>query len=193
MILTFKGHTDRVFSASFSPDGSRVVTASWDRTAKVWDAKTGAVLLTLKGHTDVVESASFLPDGSRVVTGSLDRTARIWDAQSGAEVRTLKGHTEGVLSVAFSPDGSRVVTASLDRTAKVWSAVTGAEVLSLKGDTTEERVGMLGLWVYCATFSPDGARIVTAHADSTAKIWDATPISREFPSREPAAPAGKVL
>ena len=65
-------------SAAFSPDGSRVVTASSDHTAWVWDAKIGAALATLSGHTDVVYSAVFSPDGSRVVTASVDQTAHIW-------------------------------------------------------------------------------------------------------------------
>ena len=69
-LLTLKGHTGLRHSASFSPDGSRIVTASWDHTAKVWDARTGAEVLTLKGHTAQVFSASFSPDGSRIVTAS---------------------------------------------------------------------------------------------------------------------------
>jgi WD40 repeat protein len=80
-LLTLKGHTGFVFSASFSPDGSLVVTASLDKTAKVWDAKSGAEVLTLKGHTGSLSSASFSPDGLRVVTGSDDKTARVWDAR----------------------------------------------------------------------------------------------------------------
>ena len=48
---TLVGHTGEVWSAAFSPDGKRIVTGSWDRTAKVWDAGTGQELLTLKGHT----------------------------------------------------------------------------------------------------------------------------------------------
>ena len=56
-------------SASFSADGTRIVTASEDKTAKVWDARSGAEMLTLKGHTDRVNSASFSPDGTRIVTG----------------------------------------------------------------------------------------------------------------------------
>ena len=82
-LLTLKGHANPVFSASFSPDGSRVVTAGGynDQTAKVWDAKTGADVLTLKGHTGPVLSASFSRDGSRVVTGSYDQTAKVWDAR----------------------------------------------------------------------------------------------------------------
>jgi hypothetical protein len=79
-LLTLKGHTGPVFSASFSPDGALVVTAGQDKTAKVWDARTGAELLTLKGHTGSVLSASFGADGSRIVTAGEDRTVRVWDA-----------------------------------------------------------------------------------------------------------------
>ena len=77
-----KGHDEAVCSAAFSPDGKRVVTASEDNTARVWDAETGAELAALKGHADVVNSAAFSPDGKRVVTASSDNTARIWDVRA---------------------------------------------------------------------------------------------------------------
>src|SRR5262249_5332266 len=80
-LLTLKGHTGFVYSAAFSPDGTRVVTAGSDGTAKVWDARTGAELLTLKGHTGFVMSAAFSPDGTRVVTAGSDGTARIYDSR----------------------------------------------------------------------------------------------------------------
>jgi WD40 repeat protein/tRNA A-37 threonylcarbamoyl transferase component Bud32 len=163
-LLTFKGHTGFVTSASFSPDGSRVVTASFDKTAKVWDFRTGAEVLTLKGHTDEVYSASFSPDGSRVVTASADKTAKVWDAQTGADVLTLNGHNNFVTSASFSPDGSRVVTASHDRKAKVWDAQSGAELLTLTRDPGG---------VSSALFSPDGSRVVIASSDNTAKVLDA--------------------
>jgi hypothetical protein len=121
-LMRLKGHTATVYSASFSPDGARIVTGSWDQMAKVWDARSGAEALTLEGHMGEVYSASFSPDGSRVLTGSTDRTAKVWDARSGAEVLTRKRHTAHVASASFSPDGSRVLTGSLDQTAKVWDA-----------------------------------------------------------------------
>src|SRR5262249_44112015 len=94
-ILTLR-HDNVVFSASFSLDGSRVVTACklkateavGDKTATVWDARTGAQLLTLSGH----RLAVFSPDGARIVTASRDdRTAKVWDAATGAELLTLRG------------------------------------------------------------------------------------------------------
>jgi WD40 repeat protein len=111
-----------VRSAAFSPDGKRIVTGGWDKTAKVWDAATGAEVMTLRGHSSIVCSVAFSPDGRRIVTGSYDNTAMVWDAATGAELLMLKGHSGWVLSAAFSPDGRRMVTVSCDTTAKVWEA-----------------------------------------------------------------------
>jgi eukaryotic-like serine/threonine-protein kinase len=165
-LFTLYGHTDRVESAAFSPDGSRIVTASWDRTAKVWDARTGAPLIGLKGHVGWLSGAAFSPDGSRIVTGSHDRTAKMWDARSGSLLLDFKGHTDRVESAAFSPDGTRVVTGSWDHTAKVWDARSGLLLLELKGHTSA---------VSSAAFSPDGTRIVVGIWEwpVTARVWDA--------------------
>jgi hypothetical protein len=81
VLLVLKGHTDAISSASFSPDGSRIVTASYDRTARVWDARTGAEVLSLKGHTDRVSAASFSADGSRILTASWDNSVKVWDSR----------------------------------------------------------------------------------------------------------------
>ena len=134
------GHTAEVTSAAFSPDGKRVVTASDDTTARVWDVGSGKPLATLRGHTYPVTSAAFSPDGKRVVTASGDKTARVWDADSGKTLAPLQGHTGTVFSAAFSPDGKRVVTASADHTARVWSL-----------DPIEGNAGILPLWVEAYT------------------------------------------
>ena len=76
--VSLSGHTDDVRSACFSPDGSKIVTASGDRTAKIWDVCSGECDRTLKGHIDDVNTACFSPDGSKIVTASDDKTAKIW-------------------------------------------------------------------------------------------------------------------
>ena len=76
--VTLSGHTELVCSACFSPDGTKIVTASWDNTAKVWDIASGECEHTLEGHTNYVMSACFSPDGSKIVTASDDETAKIW-------------------------------------------------------------------------------------------------------------------
>jgi eukaryotic-like serine/threonine-protein kinase len=163
-LLTLRGHDGPLKSACFSPDGSRIVTGGWDKTAKVWDARTGTPILSLKGHTDAVE-ASYSPDGSRIVTASWDKTAKVWDAAMGAQVLALIGHGKALTAASFSPDGSRIVTASYDQTARVWDAKSGALIFSLKGHT---------LLLHSASFSPDGSRVLTASDDGTARIWDAS-------------------
>ena len=91
-IAVLRGHDDQVNSAAFSRDGSRIVTASYDKTARLWDAATGKEIAVLAGHEAEVISAAFSPDGSRIVTASGDQTARIWDAATGKESAVLRGH-----------------------------------------------------------------------------------------------------
>ena len=84
--------SDSILDATFNHDGSRVVTASNDKTARIWDAHSGQLCHTLEGHGDCVWYAAFNHDGSRVVTASDDKTARIWNAHSGELCHTLEGH-----------------------------------------------------------------------------------------------------
>ena len=162
--LVLSGHEGSVHSASFSPDGSRIVTASRDKTARIWDAATAHEIAVLGGHAFNVLSAAFSPDGSRIVTASGEMTARIWDVATATEIAALRGHESGVSSAVFSRDGSRIVTASYDKTARIWDATTAREIAVLHGHEN---------FVTSATFSIDGTRIVTASADNTARIWDA--------------------
>jgi WD40 repeat protein len=115
-----RGHTEHVTSADISRDGSRIVTASADDTARIWDAGSGNEIAILRGHEDAVLSAVFSPDRSRILTASVDKTARIWDAASAKQTAVLRGHEGPVVSAVFSPDGSRIVTASQDNTARIW-------------------------------------------------------------------------
>src|SRR5258706_413731 len=116
--LAWTGHTAAVESVSYSPNGTRVVTGSDDKTIRIWDAESGAVIgEPLTGHTGRVSSVAYSPDGRHIISGSYDRTIRIWDAKTGAAVgNPLEGHTEWVRSVAYSPDGRHIISGSYDRT-----------------------------------------------------------------------------
>jgi WD40 repeat protein/serine/threonine protein kinase len=166
---------------AFSPDGKRVVTASGDNTARVWDAVTGKALTEPLKHNDKVNYAEFSPDGKWVLTASDDETARVWDAATGDPVTRLFKHTGHVIFAGFSPDGRRVVTVSgdppvrsSDTTAypavRVWEADSGSPV---------SPVFRHGGQVTRAAFSPDGRRLVTAGMDGVVRLWD-------LAGREPA-------
>jgi WD40 repeat protein/serine/threonine protein kinase len=161
---TLRGHTAVVSAVAFAPDGSRIVTGSYDRTAKVWQAATGRELLTLSGHTSYIRTVAFSPDGLRIATGSDDKTAKVWDAASGKELFTLDRHSNLVYAVAFSPGGRQIATAGADGTARIWDTATGKELFTFHGHTDE---------VACVTFFPDGLRVATASRDGVVKIWEA--------------------
>ncbi len=179
-LMTLSGHEDRpltgiecdVWSASYSPDGTRIVSGGTDKTIRVWNAATGAEIMTLRGHGDwpyypalsPVSSVAFSPDGQLIVSSSYDHTIKIWNAGTGAEVMTLEGHSDIVSDVALSPDGKQIASASSDETIRVWDVSTGSELLTLQGHDNE---------VLSVTFSPDGRRIVSGSKDNTVRIWDA--------------------
>ena len=156
-------HDGAVVSAVFSADGKRVVTASRDKTARLWDGLTGAPIGQPMKHEDRVGSAVFSLDGKRIVTASWDGTARLWDGLTGAPIGQPMKHEGQVRSAAFSPDGQRIVTASDDMTARLWDGLTGAPI-----GQPMKHAGQ----VRSAVFSPDGKRIVTASWDGTARLWD---------------------
>ena len=79
--ITSFQHQDQVVAAAFSPDGARILTASRDKTAKLWDASFGKLIASFN-HQDDVKDAAFSPDGTRILTASVDKTARLWDAAS---------------------------------------------------------------------------------------------------------------
>ncbi|MBA2306673.1 hypothetical protein H0W26_00900 [Candidatus Dependentiae bacterium] len=145
---------EAIKSVAFSPDGTTVITGSWDKTARLWDVKTEQQLHALKGHTNVVTSVAYSPDGNTILTGSTDNTARLWNSKTGEPLHILKGHRDQVTSVGFSPEGTTAITGSWDSTARLWDVKTGKELHILKGHTDT---------IYSLAYSPDGTTIITDH------------------------------
>ena len=182
-LFSLYGHTDFVSSVAFSPDGLRIATGSNDKTARVWDARTGQSMLKPLHHNQIVSSVAFSPDGLRIVTGSWDMTARVWDARTGQSLLEPLHHKQIVSSVAFSPDGLWIVTGSNDNWARWWDAFANVHQFPARRDDNfarvwDARTGQLMRELLCrdgvntVAFSPDGLRIITVSDEKTA-VWDA--------------------
>jgi hypothetical protein len=164
-LANLKGHTNLVSSAVFSPDGTKVVTASWDHTAKIWEVSTGNLLANLVRHLGSVKSAVFNHNGTKIVTASYDATALIWDVEKGRLLTILKGYGDMFNSAVFSPDDStKVITSSQDNfTAKIWDLATGRL----------EKTIPLGLNTHLSNISFSTNRF-TAIDDSEIKLFNLT-------------------
>ncbi|KAF5339470.1 hypothetical protein D9758_015328 [Tetrapyrgos nigripes] len=151
---------------NFSPDGTRIVSASFT-TVRIWDTNAGAAVgQPGQGHQGSINSVMFSPDGSKIISGSDDQTVRIWDSNVQSVIHELgQGHQESVECIAFSHDGARIVSSSDDKTIRMWDAKTGNCIgQPLLGHTDRVR---------SVVFSPDGAKIVSGSYDGTVRIWNA--------------------
>ncbi len=163
-----QGHCEPVLSAAFSPtDPDRLVTASRDRTARIWDLSTGRVIATLVGHGKPVTSAIFSRDGSRVITAAPDGTVRIWNAASGEMLQILKGPAVvagETASADLSPDQAHVVASFSGPNAHVWD---------VHDDLAPFVLPNLSMALPTAALSRDG-RLLIAATGLALGLYDAT-------------------
>lgn len=157
------GHLDTVSGIDWSPDGTKLLSASFDKTVRLWDAKTGAVLHTYTGHSDVVYAVSFGPQAEWYATASKDRTTRIIDTKTGISRLTFSGNNDEVLAVAVVPDGTQVVTSGMEPQVSWWDAKTASR---------NKRQGGHGIAVHELAFNPSGTVLVSAGGDRRVNIWN---------------------
>ncbi|PSB27838.1 NB-ARC domain-containing protein [Stenomitos frigidus] len=172
--FTLTGHTDWVWSVSFSPKGKTLASSSSDRTIKLWDVQTQRCYKTLLGHAEAVRSIAFAAstgnsDGACLVSGSDDRTVRLWH-DNGDCLRVLQGHTSWISAVAFSPDGCLVASGSEDQSIRLWDSSTNQCLRLLQGYNS-------GVW--SIAFSPDGKTLVSGGQDRAIRLWGVSALSRQ--------------
>ena len=134
ILCPLSGHSNPVSSVSWSPDGTKLASGSYDKTVWIWEATTGKQLSQLRGHTDRVWSVCFSPDGTKIASGSHDKTVLIWDAASGEQLCSLRCDS-AVLSVAYSADGTKLA-AGLgwpSNSVVVFDTLTNEQICSLRG------------------------------------------------------------
>jgi WD40 repeat protein len=160
-VSEFIGHRGRINEISISSDGKFVLSGSQDKTARLWDLKSGKELRKFQ-HAESVTSVSLSADGKLLLTGSEDGIARIWDPVAGTEIQRFVGHPKAIRSVALSPDTLWVLTAGEDKTARLWDRSSAKEVQQLGVDETSNAVSFCG----------SSSVVVTMSVDRIARLWD---------------------
>ena len=200
-LRTLTGHSSFVTAVAIARDGKTAISASQDRTLKIWDTETGRELKTLTGHSNLVNAVAIAADGKTAISASHDRTLKIWDTKTGSELKTLTGHSSFVTAVAIARDGKTAISASLDNTLKIWDTETGRELMGLQLNTIPIlwlllrqyncMAGILFIRKSLKTFighsdsvravaiAPDGKTAISVSNDNTLKIWD-TETGREL-------------
>jgi WD40 repeat protein len=168
LIAFLRGHTGRVWSVAYNPDGKTLASASDDGTVVLWDVPTLRAIATLTGSQPNVGlySVAFSPDGRQLAAGSGDGTVLLWDVASRKMVRVFTGHTASVLSVAFSSDGTRIASGSGDGDVMVWDIGSSGGQQTFKGHSN---------WVWSVAFSPDGQTLASGGRDGTLRLWNLDP------------------
>jgi WD40 repeat protein len=160
---TLSGHLSFVNQVIFSHDGKTLISASADRTIKVWNLQTGALVKTLVGHESYVNTIVTTNDGRVLISGGADHTIRVWDLETGNLLNTIRGHTHAINTLILSTDDQTVISASADLKIKVWNWKTGQEIRTLTGHNN---------YINSIKLSPDGRLLISASADQTIKIWN---------------------
>ena len=176
--LRLDGLTDTLFDGCLSPDGKRLAGACGDKTVRVWNLETGALIAALEGHTfELVTDVVFSPDGKHLAGACRDKTVRVWNLETGALIAALEGHTfELVTHVVFSPDGKHL--ASKARSLDVRDQLTDIDSAEIRIWDLEARKAIVSINKSAAfgspVFSPDGNRLAARAGRQLLKVWDAT-------------------
>ncbi|HEX8729146.1 MAG TPA: AAA family ATPase [Ktedonobacterales bacterium] len=163
LVRTLTGHTDHVLGCALNTDGTLALSASYDKTLRLWEVASGRELRRLEGHTGPVWGCALSTDGALALSASSDKTLRLWEVASGRELQRLEGHTDMVAGCALSADGRLALSASWDKTLRLWEVASGRELRRLEGHT--DRV--LG----CA-LNTDGTLALSASYDNMLRLWE---------------------
>ncbi len=161
VIATYREHSDRIMSVSWSPDSKYLAVGSDDKTATVWEVSTGRKILTYHGHSYWINCIAWSPHNKYIATGSEDKTIQIWEAFTGYQPTIFNNRYEKVRGVTWSPDGRDIASTTFD-------AVLLYKVDAKKFTTYEGR----GTGINAVSWSPDGNWLAGASSNKLVSVWN---------------------
>jgi WD40 repeat protein len=177
LMLDTGGHMAAISGLAVTPDGRQLVSASNDKTVRVWDLATGKTIRIIRGESapgswGTIFTIALSPDARWLAVGgymhgndrAIASAVRLYDFATGKLVALLKGHSQVVFALAFSPDGKRLISGSGDTTAIIWDLATRRQVFRLSGHTEA---------IKAVAFTNDSRRVVTGSSDETLRLWSA--------------------
>ena len=163
LIKTLSGHTNSINALVLSADGHTLISASADKTIRLWDLANGEAMDVLKGNKSFVNALILSFDEQALVSGSADGAIKIWELETGQEILTLTGHTSAINALAMSPEGKYLISGAADGSIKIWNFSTGEELQTLAGHPSA---------INTLEVSHDGQTLMSGSADKTIKQWD---------------------
>lgn len=166
-------HTAKVIRLAMSPDGTRVASASWDRTLRIWSIAGETPPIEITGHDNIVNDVMFSSDGQRLYSASADGTIRVWDAMTGTPLRRLVNHGFGINTLTIGQDGNWIAYGAVDGTTRLASLPEGEPLR----DFTADRRPILAM-----AYHPQAARIAVGDAQGYIMLIDTADwrISNDF-------------